>query len=178
MPRRVGVQRGVVKAGGGVGGTLVLSGFKELKAALDELPGKLEKKVIRKALRAGAKVIQKQAKANVPVKTGKLKKAIKVRAGKKRKKGLISVLVQVGAGDFKGTTFYGGPLEYGYEKVPVIRLKNGKWGSAPRGTKPTTTMAPLGFMRRAFDTKQKEATDVIARQIRVGATIEAKSKKT
>jgi HK97 gp10 family phage protein len=46
-----------------------LTGFKELTAKLRELEVKLQNKILRKALRAGAKPILAKAKANAPVGT-------------------------------------------------------------------------------------------------------------
>jgi HK97 gp10 family phage protein len=50
-----------------------IKGLKELNARLQQLPVKLEKNVLRGALRAGAKVIWQEAMANVPVKAGVLR---------------------------------------------------------------------------------------------------------
>lgn len=57
--------------------TIGLKGGPELMQFLDQLPPKLEKNVLRGALRAGANVIRDEARANVPVKSGKLRRAIK-----------------------------------------------------------------------------------------------------
>lgn len=46
---------------------VVVRGLAQLNKLLQELPVKLERNVVRGALRAGAMVIQKQAKANAPV---------------------------------------------------------------------------------------------------------------
>ena len=55
-----------------------LKGGRELMAFLDALPAKIEKNVLRGALRAGAKVIQQEARANVSAKSGLTRKAIKI----------------------------------------------------------------------------------------------------
>lgn len=55
-----------------------IKGGPELHAFLQQLPVRMERNVMRGALRAGARVIQQQAKANVPAKSGKLRRAIKV----------------------------------------------------------------------------------------------------
>ena len=108
-------RRGKRTAGGGVSGAVSLRGFAEFEKKLRALPGKVARKVVRQALREGAKIIQAEAKARVPVDSGKLKKSIKVRAAKSRKKGTAAVVVQTGQGDFKGETFYGAFLEYGHK---------------------------------------------------------------
>ena len=50
-----------------------LTGFKELAAALRELPDRVAKNGIRAALNAGAKVIKNEAILRAPVSTGALK---------------------------------------------------------------------------------------------------------
>lgn len=60
-----------------------VKGLKELNGFLQQLPAKLEKNVLRGALRAGAKPVQTEAKAKVSVKTGELRDGIKVSTGGK-----------------------------------------------------------------------------------------------
>lgn len=95
-----------------------IKGAKETAAKLDALDKKVRRKVVSKAIRAGAKVIQQRAKANAPVRSGALKKAIVVRGSKyvgrrKKKRGEVAFNAQIGAGNFKGKTFYGGFQEFG-----------------------------------------------------------------
>jgi len=101
-----------------VGIKFKITGVDKIVRKLKSVEPSIQQKALRKATRAGAKVIQAEAKALVPVDTGALKDAIKVKAGK-RKKGRISTLVQVGQGDFKGDTFYGGMIEFGTSKMPA-----------------------------------------------------------
>lgn len=73
-----------------------LKGIEELERMLEELGStKLERKVITKALREGAKIILKEAKSNVPVKSGTLKKSIGIVAQRSRAPG--HKIVKVGA---------------------------------------------------------------------------------
>jgi HK97 gp10 family phage protein len=53
-----------------------ITGFKELAAAMAELPKNIAKNVLRGAVNAGATVIRKQAVANAPEDSGTLKRAI------------------------------------------------------------------------------------------------------
>lgn len=71
-----------------------IKGFAELQKALDELPGKLERNIMRGALRAGAKVFEAGAKRRVPVRSGKTKKAIRVSV--KVVKGRIVATIRAG----------------------------------------------------------------------------------
>ena len=92
----------------------ILTGVKEIDRRLLALPATLERKVIRKALRNAAKPIQAAVKQIAPKQSGQLKKAVKVRAYKKSRKG-FGFAVRLGAGDFKGDTFYGAFQEYGWK---------------------------------------------------------------
>jgi HK97 gp10 family phage protein len=105
------------KSGAGV--TFTIAGQKELTKALRGLPVKVQKNVIRQAMRAGMKLVQEEAKRVAPVgETGDLKSAIKIRAGKTRR-GSIAIEVRVGEGDFKGDQYYAAFLEYGTSRMPA-----------------------------------------------------------
>lgn len=56
----------------------VVKGLSELQAFLDQLPKKMEKNIMRGAMRAGMNVMRAEVRANVPVKTGILKRGLKV----------------------------------------------------------------------------------------------------
>lgn len=81
-----------------------VKGIDELKRALASLPSKLRRKVLVKALRAGARVVQKSARAAAPVLAvpgpyrtkGLLKRKISVRVSKQsRSEGNVGVFVNV-----------------------------------------------------------------------------------
>lgn len=81
-----------------------VNGIDELKRALTALPSKLRRKVLVKALRAGARVVQKAARAAAPVlavphpyrTNGLLKRKISVRVSKQsRSEGNVGVFVNV-----------------------------------------------------------------------------------
>ena len=83
---------------------VTVNGIDELKKALAALPGKLRRKVLVKALRAGAREVQKSARAAVPVLAtpnayrtkGLLKRKISVRVSKEsRRAGDVGVFVNV-----------------------------------------------------------------------------------
>lgn len=81
-----------------------VKGLKELALAMQSLPEKLEKNVMRGALRAGAKVLEAEARKNVPVDQGALKASIKIRTSGMRGE----VIASVRATDFKARW-----IEYG-----------------------------------------------------------------
>lgn len=155
-------------------GMVTLKGFKQLEKKLLGLEKKVAKKLVRRALRDGAKIIHQEARLRVPVKTGRLRRSIKVKAAKKRKKHQVAIIVQCGEGDFVGDTFYGGMIEFGYEKVPVYRGSDGRFRSAKRGTQPTTTVPPQPFMRPAFDSKKGAAVSAIENTLSAGIVSVAK----
>ena len=127
-----------------------LTGFKELAAALRELPERVAKNALRSAVNAGASEIRKQAKANAPKDTGLLEKNIYqkqireqsdatkqvffvgVRGAKKKKKGEKKVEVP----------FYWRFIEFGTSKMPA---------------KP--------FLRPAFDAKKEVAIERIGEKL-------------
>lgn len=140
-------------AGGGAGGAVVVTGVKEIDRRLKALVPKLQKKVIRQAMRKGMKLVTAAAKANAPVRTGKLRKAIKTRAGKSKKRGVIKVVTRVGEGDFQGETFYAAMVEFGTKNMP-----------------------PHPFMAPAYDQTKDVAKKVAMDAIIEGVEREASSK--
>ncbi|WP_417848372.1 HK97-gp10 family putative phage morphogenesis protein [Thalassoglobus sp.] len=71
-----------------------LTGVKEIDKKLATLEQKLQKKVLRKAMRTGMKGIQSEIKARMPKDTGATAKGVKVRAAKKQKRGSIGIEVR------------------------------------------------------------------------------------
>ena len=109
------------------GVTLQLVGDRELIRKLEAIEKRHGKSAIRKGLRAGVKILTAEAKRTAPRRTGALAKAIKTRAGP-RSRSSISVATRLGAGFFKGETFYGGFQEFGW--------RTGKRGSSRRRAVP------------------------------------------
>ena len=99
-----------------------IHGFKELDRLLQQLPHKVENRVLQAATQAGARVIGKEVRANAPVGSGKrspasseygrLSKNIKVQALKSvRAKG------RRGSRIFTGKAFWGMFLEFGTRHI-------------------------------------------------------------
>ncbi len=113
-----------------------VKGLKELDRQLKQLEPKLAKKVMRKAVSAGAEPIRKEARRLAPRRTGFLAKNI-IKSVKRRGSTVIAKI---------GTTkaaFYGIFVEF--------------------GTKTGTPMKP--FLRPAFDTQARRAIGVISDKI-------------
>lgn len=132
--------------------TFEITGLKECLRALKTLAPKLEKKVLRQAIRKALKPILAKAKELAPKDKGDLAKAIKLRAAVKRKRGVIALEVRVGEGEFQGKTFYGGMQEYGTSKIQ-----------------------PHPFMRPAFDEGKDQAMTTAKEEILAGVEREAKA---
>lgn len=71
-----------------------IGGGRELDAFLQQLPVKVEKNILRAALRAGANEFRKEARQKVPVDDGDLKRSIRVTTRTKR--GTVYAALKVG----------------------------------------------------------------------------------
>lgn len=96
------------------GVTIQLVGDVDLIRKLDRLEARDAKKAVRRGTRAGAKIIKPIVVSMAPKKSGILRQAIRVRATKRSRK-FIGAVVQMGAGWFKGPTFYGAFQEWGWK---------------------------------------------------------------
>lgn len=120
-----------------------IKGLEQLISKLNNLPEKLEKKVIRAAVRKGAILVRNKAREKVPVKTGTLKKSIKIRSNRVAN-GIISFKIGPTNDKKKGTdVFYGRFIEFG-----------------------TSKMAAKPFMRPALDESETEVLNVVIDNIK------------
>jgi len=133
-----------------------VQGLKELNERLQQLPVKLERNILRGAIRAGAQTIVQAAKQLCPVGDpsgenvrlyggyrGALRDSIHAR-GVQSKNGMIIGGVSVGGTSKKGTdTFYARFIEFG-----------------------TSKMTARPFLRPAIDSKTPAAIDATAAYIR------------
>ena len=139
-----------------------VKGLSELNAFLQKVPVKIEKNIIRGALRAGMKVVQPVAKANARKATGLLAAGLKI--GTRVRGGRITASI-------KATGPHGYLarwVEYG-TAAHNIASKKGGWLSfggifakevAHPGTKPHP------FMRPALDSQAQNAVEAAARYMR------------
>ena len=136
--------------------TIQLDGLNELKATLAKLPGRLEDKVLRAALRSGAQVIRKAAQAKVPVLSepapyrtaGTVKKAITVRRSKKDKVGVFVSVMPLGGKQISAFKGAGGKKGAQNPNDPYY------WIFLEFGT---AKMAPTPFLRPAFESNKGAA---------------------
>lgn len=99
-----------------------LTGLEAIDRKLVTLPERIQGKVARQAVRAGAKEFHGPAKAAAPSRSGDLERSLKVRAGKRSRRMAVSAQVVTEDGWFKGKTFYGGFVEYGTRKMPGLHF--------------------------------------------------------
>lgn len=86
---------------------LTIVGGRELAELLGTLPAKIEKNIMRTALRAGAVSLKEAVKQNVPVDSGALRSSVRVTT--KYRKGRVTASVKAG----NSIAWYAALVEYG-----------------------------------------------------------------
>ena len=141
-----------------------VKGLIELQRALQALPVRIEKNVMRGAVNAGGQVFRKEARANVPVKSGDLRKSIRVSVRVSTKAGVIDGTVK--AGDRKA--FYAHMVEFGTQRHIIKARKGGMLNIGGRLVAqvdhPGARAKP--FMRPAFDKGSNASVQAFADYIR------------
>ncbi|MEC5213315.1 HK97 gp10 family phage protein [Polaromonas sp. CG_9.5] len=140
-----------------------LTGFKELAAALRELPERVARNGLRAAVNAGAGVIKKEAIAKAPEDTGALKA------------NFYQKQIREQSGPMQQTFYVGvrkGVAKYANNKANKQSGKAGKtykddgttfyWRFMEFGT---SKMAPRPFLRPAFETKKEDAVNGIGAKL-------------
>ena len=153
-----------------------IKGAKELFDFLNQLPLKVEKNIMRSALRAGASVIAKEAKTLAPVKMGGLKASI--RTGSNAKKGGAEAYVRAGGRKNKAkssdnSAFYAQFVEFGTaaHMIYPTKQKKLKFKAKDGTTKFANFVLHKGaqakpFMRPAYDAKSEEAILAVTNRIK------------
>ena len=146
-------------------------GGKALAKMLSELPLKIERNIMRSALRAGASVIAAEARRNVPTDTLELKRSIRTSSNAKR--GVVEANAVVGNRKTK-KGWYATFVEFGTaphliragKNKPALsfRDRNGIWHRVLEVNHTGAQAKP--FMRPAFDSKGEEAVKAVADKIR------------
>jgi len=141
---------------------LHVSGLSELDKLLKELPAKVERNIMRGAMRAGAKVFADRAKQMVPVRSGQLRGSIKVSTRSKR--GRVSATVRAGG----KKAFYAHMVEFGTARhfIKPRKRKSLFFAGLAREVVDHPGSTPKPFMRPALDGGQAEAVNAVADYIR------------
>lgn len=143
-------------------------GGRELDAAMASLSIKVEKNILRSALRAGANQYKEEVKANIPVDSGDLRRSVRVSA--RSKGGRVTASVKIG----NKKAWYARLVEFG-TKAHKIAPKGGGGlliGGNIVGAVDHPGARPQPFARPAFDSKATEAIAAVAAQIRKRLTKE------
>jgi HK97 gp10 family phage protein len=142
-------------------------GGKQLAKFLAELPIKIEKNIMRSALRAGAKVVLDEAKANVAVENGDLKSSGRVSTNSK--KGRVEASAKFG----NKKAWYGRFVEYGTAPHLIKGKNGGMLRFTARDGKQVeirqvnhTGAKAKPYLRPALDSKAEESTRAVANKIR------------
>ena len=131
-----------------------VTGFAELRRALEELPDQIARKTLRKAVSSAAALVRDEAKSRAPVDTGEMRRDIMVKKGRgDRFKAVYEVFVRSG----KKSRLAG--------KRRNVQRDSFYWRFVEFGT---SKMAARPFMRPAFEAKKDAAIDMVRDTIREG----------
>lgn len=145
---------------------VAVKGLKELNRELEQLPVKLKKTAVRRAVAAGAKVILQKAKATAPRRTGTVRRAIARRSRNNRSQPTLtrqSIYVRTGRNRTKGqikkgdNAYYWIFQEFGYRAIG--RKKKNYKGRKGREKYRSSGRKIQGrkFMQKSFDTSSGRA---------------------
>ncbi len=161
-----------------------ISGLKELDDLLKALPGEIEGKIVRSALRAGQKVIADAAKSNLAangnVKTGELYRSVKISFSKKEIERYGWMRARLKAGNEKA--WYAHLIEFGSGSYYAGTKNNSKrmpYEIRPRNRKSLffaglmkevivhPGIKPKPFMRPALDANGQRSIEAFAEYVRM-----------
>lgn len=140
-------------------------GLSDLQKMLDTLPGKIERNIMRSALRAGAKVIQSRAIRNVPVRSGELRRSLKISTRARRGQVTASVGTKL---------FYARFVEFG-TRAHVIAAKAKGWlsfGGVFAKSVDHPGNRPRPFLRPAMDASASAVLVAVGEQVKKRLTKE------
>ncbi len=145
-----------------------ITGGRQLDELLRTLSVKVEKNILRSALRAGANEFKAAVKANIPVVEGALKASVRVTT--KTKRGTIYAYLKSGGRKAPHAHL----VEFGTRPHRIAPKGAGglRIGSAFVGAVDHPGAKPHPFARTAFDEKPQQAIAAVAAQIRKRLTKE------
>lgn len=139
-----------------------IRGGRELAQFLMQLPAKVEKNIMRSALRAGAGVFREEIKEQIPVVSGDLRRSVRVST--RSKGGTVTAYVRIG----NKKAWYAQMVEFGTrphkitpERAKALRVAGYIVSDVDH---PGATARPV--VRPAFDSKSGEAIAAVAAQVR------------
>lgn len=140
-----------------------IKGLDTLYEELQKIPAKIERNIMRAAMRKGVNVFRNKARSNIiangSVETGILRKGIKVSTNARG--GIVTASVKAG-----GKHGYIAPwLEYGVQPHSTKKGAKAKSGKNPSDN-PHPGFSPKPFMRPAFDSEASAAIAAVGNAIR------------
>lgn len=151
-----------------------LEGFEELSRTFNSLARGVQGKIIRPALREGAKIVRDEAARRVPVDTGRLRKSLKVRALKRSRK-FVGFQITTGTQDELGIktpksgkrNYYPFVIEYG--GVVGGTARKVRIGRRTRVVKDGGRRIPARpFLRPAVDANRDRVMLLLAKRLQAG----------
>jgi len=144
-----------------------LIGFDDLNFYLNTFTSKVEKRILKTALSAGAAVIKKQAKRNVSRRTGTLRKAIKHKR-LKGNKAVVRIFVDRGKKS-KNDGWYGHIVEGGAKPHKILPRRGRGLSISGRVVKEVNHpgMQAKPFMKPSLNSSYKEAILATGKRMRV-----------
>jgi HK97 gp10 family phage protein len=143
--------------------TTNVKGLAELQAMLNTLPAKMERNILRSALRQGANVVMRKARENITAdgseETGLMRKGIKVRTQAKRGTVIASVRAT------GKHAYLANWIEHGVQPHSIAKGAKAGSGKGQDGT-PHPGFAPKPFLRTALDTEMQAATIAVGNAIK------------
>jgi HK97 gp10 family phage protein len=145
-----------------------IRGGRELDAFLQTLSAKVEKNIMRSALRQGANVFRDDVRANIDAQglrdSGDLRRSVKVSTNSKG--GTVTSSLRVG----NKKAFYAHMLEFGVQAHSTKKGASVRSGRNPSAN-PHPGFAAKPFMRPTLDTKVPAAILAVTAQIRKKLTL-------
>jgi HK97 gp10 family phage protein len=145
-----------------------ITGGRELDAFLQTLSAKIERNILRSALRQGANVFRDEVRANIDTgglrDSGDLRRSVKVSTNAKR--GRVTASMTVG----NKKVFYAHMLEFGVQPHSTKKGASVRSGRNPSAN-PHPGFQAKPFMRPALDTKVPAALLAVTAQIRKRLTL-------
>lgn len=137
-----------------------VKGLAELQKFLDTLPVKVERNILRSALRAGANVVKPAAQANIHSVSGELAASLKV--GSRARGGTVTANVST-------KVFYAKFVEHGTRPHTISSRDGGALrfgGGFHKSVEHPGIVNPHPFMRPALDTQAQAAVVAVGEQIK------------
>ncbi|MEO7494717.1 MAG: HK97-gp10 family putative phage morphogenesis protein [Massilia sp.] len=145
-----------------------ISGGRELAAFLSALPAKIERNILRSALRAGGNEFKKEVQSKVPVVSGALRRSVRVST--KSKGGTVSATMKIGGKQAPHAHL----VEFGTKPHKIAPKGAGGLliGGNVVGAVNHPGARPHPVVRPAFDGKAADSIAAVASQIRKRLTAE------